>query len=68
MGRPFDFATGKLLDAKPDAYDPKQYLTFASVANSLMHLFAVPAGCYWAVDRNGPPAALLTPGAGPFTA
>ncbi len=62
MGRPFDFDTMQSTLALPDVYDADHYLTFASVANTLMKLFGASDDKLWAVKRNGAPARLLGPG------
>ena len=62
MGQPFDFDTMEPSGALPEAFDPDDYLTFASVANTLMTLFGVPDEKLWVTKRNGPPARRLGPG------
>lgn len=59
MGKPFDFATMKPLDLKPEVFDPTHYLTIDSVVNSLYSHFSVDERKMRSVVRNGPKAPIL---------
>ncbi|MGQ0506026.1 MAG: DUF1501 domain-containing protein [Myxococcaceae bacterium] len=59
MGRPVDFVSGRPTAAQPAAYDPAQYLTIASVVNTVYSLFGVDASKYMELGRNLPKAPVL---------
>ncbi len=61
MGKPFDFDAMLAVAALPEAYDAANYLTFASVANSIYALFGVDSSRYWKLGRNAPAARVLGP-------
>lgn len=61
MGKPFDFDRMMPSAALPATYDAKDYLTFASIANSLYQLFGVDPARYWTLGRNKPAARILGP-------
>jgi hypothetical protein len=53
MGKPFDAATLRTSDDKPDVYRAGDYLSFAMVANTVFELFDVDKSHYWLTERNG---------------
>ena len=61
IGKPFDFDSMQSSPAMPEVYDPRHYLTYASVANSVYSLFGADPKNYWSFERGGPPARLLGP-------
>lgn len=59
MGRPFDFASEvSIFDDKRD-FHIKNYLTFASVANTLLDVFGVSEKHHFLLERNGDRAKVL---------
>jgi hypothetical protein len=62
MGRPFDFSTMQPLMTMPDTYVADDYLSYASIANTLMKLYGVADDKHWALTRSGPTAKLLGSG------
>lgn len=59
LGKPFDFTTGMPTAALPAVYESKDYLTYASVANTVFDMFGVPVAKQWTLGRNGPRAPTL---------
>ena len=59
MGRPFDFAAMRPRPDLPDAFELKDYLTAASVVNTLYALFGVSKTRYRSPGRNLPVAPVL---------
>lgn len=59
MGCPFDFATLKPRSDMPDAFDLNDYLTAASVVNTLYALFGVDKSRHRSPGRNLPVAPVL---------
>lgn len=55
MGKPFDFATEKPRTDLPTEFKETDYLTFASVANTLMSLSGVPEQDHFRVKGNQAP-------------
>ena len=62
MGKPFDFSTSMPLPTLPDVYVADNYLSYASIANSLMKLYGVSDDKLWSLTRDGPAAQLLGAG------
>lgn len=62
MGKPFDFAMSMPSGVLPEVYVADDYLSYASIANSLMKLYGVSDDKLWSLTRNGPPAKLLGAG------
>jgi uncharacterized protein (DUF1501 family) len=58
MGRPFDFAAqaSAAPSVSPEAFDPAQYLTCASVVNTVLGHFGVPEAQWRPIGRNLPAA------------
>jgi Protein of unknown function (DUF1501) len=52
MGRPFDCATGKVIEQDFESYDPLNYLSANSVANTLFALFDVPKEKWRGPERS----------------
>jgi hypothetical protein len=46
----------------PDTYVADDYLSYASIANTLMKLYGVADDKHWALTRSGPTAKLLGSG------
>lgn len=59
IGRPFDFENGVPRADLPSDFKISDYLTFSSVANTLMKLYGVSDKEYWIAERNGPPASVV---------
>ncbi len=59
MAQPFDFGTGKPINALPEEFKASDYLTASSVANTIYSLFGVKKELYRVTDRGGPAAPLL---------
>lgn len=59
MGRPFDFDKGVPRTDLPAAYQPADFLTFSSVANTIYKIFGAKDAHLRLVERNGPPAKVL---------
>jgi hypothetical protein len=59
MGKIFDFATMQNVDDYPDVYRAEQYITIASVANTIYQIFGADTSHYWKAERNGPAAKTL---------
>jgi hypothetical protein len=52
MGRPFDPRSMRPVDALPNEYFADQYLSAATVANTIYTIFGVDASKHWKADRN----------------
>jgi uncharacterized protein (DUF1501 family) len=59
MGRPVDFATGRVTAEAPVEYQPQSYLTIASLVNALYELLGVDKEHYWQAARNEGTAPVL---------
>ena len=53
VGRPYDFDTGKPVLTKPDAYKETDYISAASIINTVYSLFGVDSKHYRKVGRTG---------------
>lgn len=60
MGKPFDFTTSRPRQDKPQAYEADDYLTMASVVNTIYSAFSVPRTHWRTVKRDGPKAPVIT--------
>jgi len=60
MGRTFDFETMRSTTATPASFNPGQYLTMNSVANTIYDVFGVKTERHWLLERNGSRARVLT--------
>ena len=60
MGRPFDFDRGVPRTDLPAAYQAGDFLTFSSVANTIYKIFGAKDTHLRLVERNGPPAKVLS--------
>ena len=60
MSAPFDHATLKTVDAKPETYKADEYLNYMSVINSLYQSFGIKKERYLPVERNGTAAPVLS--------
>lgn len=60
MGRPIDYATGLPLPVGTVTdYDPDTFITYPSIANTIMDLFQLPKELRWDLGRNLPKARTL---------
>lgn len=60
MGRPFDFATMRPSLTRPNEYHAGEYLSFASVANTIYRRFGIEDGKHFTLERNGPAAPVIS--------
>lgn len=61
MGCPLDFSTLRKREDKPSSYKEEDYLSIASVVNTIYSLFSFPQERYRTLGRNLPPAPPLLP-------
>lgn len=61
IGAPYDPATGLPRSDLPETYKITDYLSYASVGNTIAELFGVPTEKRWVAGRNLPAAASIKP-------
>jgi hypothetical protein len=61
MGRPFDYAAFRPRSELPSDFEATDYLSTASVVNTIYDLFAVDEAHHWLQMKNGPIAPVLRP-------
>jgi hypothetical protein len=59
MGRPFDFTQGISRTDLPQGFQIGDYLSYASVVNTVLSGFQAPKEMFWTLERNGAVAPLL---------
>jgi hypothetical protein len=60
MGKPFDFAHGTSRADLPQAFNIADYLSYASIVNTVLTMFQAPREEFWLLEKNGPVAPTLT--------